>query len=86
MSLFDANTLIGQNYAYLVYKYNISIYDNVMHNIKHIYHVNALTDYVDICTIKTVFDLLDCRDSICTVNGFTMSNLYALLEELTTGD
>ena len=57
-----------------------------MHSIKQIYRINALTDYVDICTIKTVFDLLDCRDSIWTVNGFTMSNIYALLEELTTGD
>ena len=57
-----------------------------MHSIKQIYRINALTDYVDICTNKTVFDLLDCRDSICTVKGFTMSNIYALLEELTTGD
>ena len=70
----SSNCIYYWHNAYLVYKYNISIYDNVMHNIKQIYCVNALTNYVDICTIKTVFDLLDCRDSICTVNGFTMSN------------
>ena len=65
---------------------SISVYDKVTQSINQIYYINALTDYVDICTIKTVFDLLDCRDSICTVKGFTMSNIYALLEELTTGD
>ena len=44
ISIFDVNTLVGQNYAYLVDKYNIYIY--VMHNIKQIYLINALTDYI----------------------------------------
>ena len=73
-------TLVGQNYAYLVNKYNISIYDNVTHSINQIYRMNAFTDYVVICTVKTVFDLLDCRDSICTVDGFTMIEAICTLE------
>ena len=67
MSRHIDNTLVGQNYAYLVSKYTILIYDNVTHSINQIYRVNALTDYVDIGTIKTVFDLLDCWNFICTV-------------------